>query len=65
MVVAVAGNALVGTGWSNSCLGYTNRLRKHHSHLIGVPFPAVKAIQVLKGFCWLRMLTSLLMSGCG
>ena len=35
----------------------------HHSHLIGVPFLAVKAIRILTGFCWLRMLTSLLMSG--
>ena len=46
VVVAGCRNALVGTRWSNSCLGYTNGLRKHHSHLIGVPFLAVKAIQV-------------------
>ena len=30
MVAIVAGcrNAMVGTGWSNSCLGHTNGLRK-------------------------------------
>ena len=33
-VVAVCRNALVGTGWSNSCLVCTNRLRKHYSHLV-------------------------------
>ena len=32
-VVAVCRNALFGTGWSNSCLVCTNRLRKHCSHL--------------------------------
>ena len=33
-VVAVCRNALVGTGWSNSCLVCTNRVRKHYSHLV-------------------------------
>ena len=46
MVTVVAGcrNVLVGTGLSNSCLGYTNGLRKRYSHLVGSSFLAVKAI---------------------
>ena len=41
-VVAVCRNALVGTGWSNSCLACTNRLRKHYSHLVGSSFLTVR-----------------------
>ena len=37
-VVAVCRNALVGTGWSNSCLVRTNRLRKHCSHIVESSF---------------------------
>ena len=48
-VVAVCRNALVGTGWSNSCLVCTNRLRKHCSHLVGSSFLAVKAALALNG----------------
>ena len=48
-VVAVCRNALVGTGWSNSCLVCTNRLRKHCSHLVGSSFQAVKAFPALNG----------------
>ena len=46
MVTVVAGcrNVLVGTGLSNSCLGYTNGLRKRYSHFVGSSFLAVKAI---------------------
>ena len=46
-VVAVCRSALVGTGWSNSCLVCTNRLRKHCSHLVGSSFLAVKAFSAL------------------
>ena len=46
-VVAVCRNALVGTGWSNSCLVCTNRLRKHCSHLVESSFLAVKAFSAL------------------
>ena len=46
-VVAVYRNALVGTGWSNSCLVCTNRLRKHCSHLVECSFLAVKAFSAL------------------
>ena len=46
-VVAVCRNALVGTGWSNSCLVCTNRLRKHCSHLVGSSFLTVKAVLAL------------------
>ena len=42
-VVAVCRNALVGTGWSNSCLVCTNRLRKYCSHLVGSSFLAGSA----------------------
>ena len=38
-VLAVSRNALVGTGWSNSCLVCTNRLRKHCSHLVESLYP--------------------------
>ena len=48
-VVAVCRNALVGTGWSNSCLVCTNRLRKHCSHLVESSFLAVKAFSALNG----------------
>ena len=48
-VVAVCRNALVGAGWSNSCLVCTNRLRKHCSHLVGSSFLAVKAVLALSG----------------
>ena len=48
-VAAVCRNALVGTGWSNSCLVCTNRLRQHCSHLVGSSFVAVKAILALNG----------------
>ena len=48
-VVAVCRNALVGTGWSNSCLVCTNRLRKHCSHLVKSSFLAVKAFSALNG----------------
>ena len=48
-VVAVCRNALVGTGWSNSCHGCTNKLRKHCSHLVGSSFLAVKAFSALNG----------------
>ena len=34
-MVTVCRNALVGTGWSNSCLVCTNRLRNHCSLLVG------------------------------
>ena len=27
--------AMVGTGWTNSCAGCMNRLRKRYSHLVG------------------------------
>ena len=40
---AVCRNALVGTGWSNSCLVCTNRLRKYCSHLVGSSFLAGSA----------------------
>ena len=46
-VVAVCRNALVGTGWSNSCLVCTNRLRKHCSHLVESSFLAVKVFSAL------------------
>ena len=49
-VVAVCRNALVGTGWSNSCLVCTNRLRKHCSHLVESSFLAVKAFSALNGY---------------
>ena len=55
-VVAVCRNALVGTGWSNSCLVCTNRLRKHCSHLVGSSFLAVKVFSALN-VCWPKMLT--------
>ena len=57
-VVAVCRNVLVGTGWSNSCLVCTNRLRKHCCHLVG------SAVKAFSDVCWTRMLTkqSLLMS---
>ena len=48
-VVAVGRNALVGTGWSNSCLVCPNRLRKHCSHLVGSSFLVVKAFSALNG----------------
>ena len=48
-VVAVCRNALVGTGWSNSCLVHTNGLRKHCSHLVGSSFLAVKAFLAVNG----------------
>ena len=48
-VVAVCRNALVGTGWSNSCLVCTNRLRKHCSHIVESSFLAVKAFSALNG----------------
>ena len=48
-VVTVCRNALVGTGWSNSCLVCTNRLRKHCSHLVESSFLAVKAFSALNG----------------
>ena len=48
-VVAVCRNALVGTGWSNSCLVCTNRLRKYCSHLVESSFLAVKAFSPLNG----------------
>ena len=48
-VVTVRRNALVGTGWSNSCLVCTNRLRKHCSHLVGSSFLAVRAFLALNG----------------
>ena len=47
--MAVSRNALVGTGWSNSSLVCTNRLRKHCSHLVGSSFLAVKAFSALNG----------------
>ena len=50
------GNALVGTGWSNSYLVCTNRLRKHYSHLVESSFLAVKAFSAMD-VCWPRMLT--------
>ena len=28
-------SAMVGTGWTNSCLGCMNRLRKRYSDLVG------------------------------
>ena len=64
VVVAVCRNALVSTGWSNSCLVCTNRPRKHSSHLVGSSFLAVKAVLALNGCCWPRMVTkqSFLMS---
>ena len=46
-VVAGCRNALVGTGWFNSCLVCTNRLRKHCSHLVGSSFLAVKGFSAL------------------
>ena len=30
--------AMVGTGWTNTLPGCTNRLRKHYSHILGVSF---------------------------
>jgi len=48
-VVVVCRNALVGTGWSNSCFGCANGLRKHCSHLVGSSFLASKAIWPLSG----------------
>ena len=48
-VVDVCRNALVGTGWSNSCLVCTNGLRKHCSHLVESSFLAVKAFSALNG----------------
>jgi len=48
-VVAVCRNDLVGTGWSNSCLVCTNRLRKHCSHLVGSSILAVKGFSALNG----------------
>ena len=48
-VVAVCRNALVGTGWSNSCLVCTNRLRKPCSYLVGSAFLAVKTFSALNG----------------
>ena len=47
VVVAVCRNALVGTGWSNSCLVCTKRLRKHCSHLVESSFLAVKVFSAL------------------
>ena len=32
--------AMVGTGWTNSCPGCTNRPRKYYSHLLGGSFLA-------------------------
>ena len=49
-VVAVCRNTLVGTGWSNSYLACTNRLRKHYYHLVGSSFLAVKAVLALNGY---------------
>ena len=51
-VVAVCRNALVGTGWSNSCLVCTNRLRKHCSHLVG---SGVRARTEMKIWCVVGM----------
>ena len=48
-VVAVCRNALGGTGWSNSCLACTNRLKKHCSHLVESSFLGVKAFLSLNG----------------
>ena len=48
-MVAVCRNALVGTGWSNSCLVCANRLSKHCSHLVGSSFLGVKAALALNG----------------
>ena len=42
-------NVMVGTGWSYSCLGHTNGLRKRYSHLAGASFLVVKAIWALNG----------------
>ena len=54
MVAVVAGyrNAMVDTGWSNSCLGHTNRLTKRYSHLAGASLLAPEAIWALNG-CFL------------
>ena len=48
-VVAVCRNALLGTGWSNSCLVCTNRLRQHCSRLVWSSFLPVKAVLALNG----------------
>ena len=49
MVVARLGckSAMVGTRWANSCPGCMDRLRKHHSHLVGGSFLAGKAAWAL------------------
>ena len=51
MAVARLGceRAVVGTGWTNSCSGCINRLRKHHSHHVEGSFLAGKAPWVLNG----------------
>ena len=51
MVAARLGcqNAMVGTGWANSCPGCMDRLRKHYSHLVGGLFLAGKVAWTLSG----------------
>ena len=46
---AVYRNALVGTGWANSCLGFTNVVRKCYSHLVGASFLVVKGVWAQNG----------------
>ena len=55
---------MVGTGWTNSCFGCINRLRKHYSHLVEGTFLAGKAPWVLNGCLPLSIARSL-MSGHG
>ena len=51
-------NALVGTKWAVSLLLCVIRLRKQSSHLVGLPFLALKVfLTVWTSCCWLRALT--------
>ena len=42
-------STMVGTGWTNSCPGCIDRLRKRYCHLVGVSFLAGKAAWALNG----------------
>ena len=52
MVAANLGcqSAMVGTGWTKSCPGCMDRLRKHYSHIVGGSLLAGKVAWALSGF---------------
>ena len=50
--------AMVGTGWTNSCLGCTEGLRKCYSYLVeGLNSNEKGGLSSERLFCWATMLT--------